>query len=536
MKRIVLFFIAFLLFLSTVEAQQSLCDYKDFTPYEKQRSDLAGEAGKKAYDALSDSDKLAFSISMLTTANNAKNDYEIMIGIENMLCTMFGVASLTNPENANSYYEYRMTNQMKTIAKWYFDERAKIEKQKTQLDIAREKERLSGFYALQQDVKSAFLEWSEKGTYEKREQYLMRIQLKSISAFDSICQKLCMEHYFDNAKFKILPYDVDNELYSIDIYYKVDNQKTSSVILSTKIGTKEAKDYKDEHYFTYMSDSRWCPISLYLHDGFLHSKELVDLELAYSYNADFKSNDAVAISYDELAIDNLDLDETLKGHTFNYNEYMTVKLKEIDSIHQITSKIGKKFENLNNLIGNGPWGSRDRLHGEFSYYNCVYYNPIKYINKPSELRFWFNEILDYETKTINYIRNELCVYRPLFDSDDDFVEFFFNETGVSENALKQLIKSKFDELTATINNVKELKGAKDTQKGKKMLEFCAMADKRESYTQQFLRLMGDYTYQLLKEFVLQNKVLKRRYESGHSGYFYRYSATDVLTRYVKYGG
>lgn len=60
MKRIILFFIAFLLFLSTVEAQQSLYDYKDFTSYEKQRSDLAGEAGKKAYDALSDSDKLAF--------------------------------------------------------------------------------------------------------------------------------------------------------------------------------------------------------------------------------------------------------------------------------------------------------------------------------------------------------------------------------------------------------------------------------------------------------------------------------------------
>lgn len=47
MKRIILFFIAFLLFLSTVEAQQSLYDYKDFTSYEKQRSDLAGEAGKK---------------------------------------------------------------------------------------------------------------------------------------------------------------------------------------------------------------------------------------------------------------------------------------------------------------------------------------------------------------------------------------------------------------------------------------------------------------------------------------------------------
>lgn len=496
MKRIILFFIAFLLFLSTVEAQQSLYDYKDFTPYEKQRYDLADEAGTKALDALSDSDKLGISMLLLTTANDAKNEYEFMIGIENMLCTMFGVASLTNPENANSYYEYRMTNQMKTIAKWYFDERARIEKQKTQLDIAREKERLSGFYALQQDVKSAFLKWSEKGTYEKREQYLMRIQLESISAFDSICQKLCMNHYFRNVEFKNLPYDVDNEVYSIKTYYIVNKQETSPVILSTKIGISEAKDYKDEHYFTYMSGSRWCPISLYLHDGFLHSKELVDLELAYFYNADFKSNDTVAISYDELAIDNLDLDETLKGHTFNYNEYMTIKLKEIDSIHQITSKIGKKFENLNNFIGKGPWGSRDKLHGY--YWRAVYYNPIKYINEPSQLTFWFNEILNYETKTINYIRNELRVYRPVFNTDNEFIDFFYNEKEINVE-LQQKIKAKFDELTSTIKNGKQLKRSKDELIGQKMLQFCEMA------------AVNSFVENMITDYVESDKVLKKMY-------------------------
>ena len=84
-----------------------------------------------------------------------------------------------------------------------------------------------------------------------------------------------------------------------------------------------------------------------------------------------------------------------------------------------------------------------------------------------------------------------------------------------------MIKSKFDELTATINSVKELKGAEDTQKGKKMLEFCAMADKERSF-------MGGYTKQILKEFVLQNKVLKRRYNNYKT-------ASYVLTQYVKYG-
>lgn len=538
MKRIITTIIVMLTLSFTVKAQQGLYDYKDFTPYEKQRSDLAGQAGKKVYDAMSEQDKLGFAMWSMSAANNSKNDYELMLNIENMLCTIFGVASLTNPEQASTYYEYRLTNQMQTIAKWYFDERAKIEKQKTWLDITREKDRLSGFYALKQNIKEAFLKWSTKGTYEKREHYLMRIQLESISAFDSICQKLSMKHYFDKSNFKALPYDVDNDLYSIKIYYTVDNQETSPVIMSTKIGVKQTKDYEDNHSFSYMSDNRWCPLSLYLHDGFLHSKELVDLKTTYYYNAQFESNDKLVISYDELAIDNADLNTVLQGHLFDYNEYMVQKLKKLNSIHKMTAGIGKKFENLNNLIGKGPWGTKDGLHDEWYAWKRVYYNPIKYINNPSELTSWYNEILDDETKTINYIRHNLDVYRPAFNTDNEFIDFFYSEKEINVVELQQKIKAKFDEFSATISNAKQLRRSKDKPIGQKMLQFCAMTNDYYTryYIEQYTRyetdvfLVSDYVENMLKEYVMKNKVLKKKFDSNNSKY-----ASFIIAKYVIIG-
>lgn len=528
MKRIVLFFIAFLLFLSTVEAQQSLYDYKDFTPYEKQRYDLADEAGTKALDALSDSDKLGFSMLMLTTANNAKNDYEVMIGIENMLCTMFGVASLTNPENANSYYEYRMTNQMKTIAKWYFDERAKIEKQKTQLDVAREKQRLSGFYALQQDVKSAFLKWSEKGTYEKREQYLMRIQLESISAFDSICQKLCMNHYFRNVEFKNLPYDVDNEVYSIKTYYIVNKQETSPVILTTNMSVDNAKNYSIPY------EDNMVPINLYRYDGFLHSNKLLDTRNNYYFCSDFTSNEPVAISYDSFNINNEDLNSVMAGYVFNYNDYMTYLVHLSDSVNERVALLRRKIDNS---LGGRNWKEL------YWHYN--------HIREPYTIKERMSKVYEYENQCVELVKSVFSVYRPLFDSDDDFIAFFFNEKGIDEEALKALIKTKFDEFTGTIIDVKTLKESKDSPTGKKMLEFCDMSkysahihnlDKERpiKYTRFYientrLESVSDYVDKMFEEFVLKNKVLKKKYSPNANPYYadpYGKYASLVVARYI----
>lgn len=536
MKRIILFFIAFLLFLSTVEAQQSLYDYKDFTPYEKQRYDLADEAGKKAYDALSDSDKLGFSMLLLTTANDAKNEYEFMIGIENMLCTMFGVASLTNPENANSYYEYRLTNQMKTIAKWYFDERARIEKQKTAMDVERERERLSNFYALKQDIKTAILKWSTKGTYEKREEYLNRLQKNAITAFDSICYKLCTKQYFDNIKIETIGYDVDNESYSIKTYYIVNKQETAPVILKTKMQVETAKVYR----FPYFIRDYAVPVNLYYHNGFLYSNKIFDIENKYYFESNFTSNEPVEITYNGLNISNDDLNLVLNGYVFDYKKYINHVIHVADSIDNHISILKQKLERLKSICGNyGPWGHYD-LYGRWSE---IYWN-YNHIKEPWGVKKRLDKVNEYEQTCIVYIQNNFSAYRPLFDSEDDFIRFFFNEKGIDEEALKALIKTKFDEFTGTIIDVKTLKESKDSSTGKKMLEFCDMSkysayiynlDKERPIKYTLLESVSDYVDKMFEEFVLKNKVLKKKYSPNANPYYadpYVKYASLVVAQYI----
>lgn len=518
---ILMFMLGLMVIPFSVQAQQNLYDYESFTPYEKQRSDLAGEAGKKVYDALSEQDKLGFTMLTMSAAKDAKNDYELMLGIENILCTMFGVASLTNPEKADSYYDYRLTIQMQTIAKWYFDARTEIEKQKTALDVEREKERLSGFYALKQDIKTEFLEWSTKGTYEKKEDYVKRIQEQGVSAFDSICYKLCLKQYFDNIKIEPIGYDVDNESYSIKTYYIVNKQETVPVILKTKMLVEAAKVYR----FPYFIRDYMVPVNLYYHDGFLCSDKVFDIENKYYFESNVTSNEPVEITYDGLNISNDDLNLVLNGYAFDYKKYIIHVISLADSIDNHISILKQKLEVLKSLCGNyGPWGHYD-LYGRWSE---IYWN-YNHIKEPWGVKKRMDKVNEYEQTCIEYIQNNFSAYRPFFESEDDFIRFFFNEKGVDIRALEQLIQQKFDSFVSSIGDAKGLKMSKDTPIGDEMLGFCVLS-RNSRIGENHVFLATDYVENMLKEFVMQNKVLKRRFEDPYDSNS-KY-ASYVIARYV----
>lgn len=545
MKRTILLLIAFISISITTKAQQGLYSYDDFTPYEKQRSDLAGQAGKKVYDALSEQDKIAYSMTVLSIANNAKNDYEIMLGIEETLCTIFGVATLINPEKSESFYEYRLTNQMKTIAQWYFEERAKIEEQKTALDEVRENERNSSLNAIKRGIKDAFVEWSTKGTYEKRDDYERRLQHKAAIAYDSICQIVLAKHYFDDIYLNSLGYDVDKELFSIKTYYRVNNEETSSITLTTSMTVEGAKEYMNENNLSNFTNYRWCPLNFYQYEGFLQSTKLLDIEYVNCYEASLGLDKKITIPYNELGIENSDLNSVMSNHVFDYNGYMEEKLQYLDSLHSWSSNIGKKLDNLNNLLGKGPWGDKDGLHDVWHTWKRVYYDPAMYINKPSDLEYWIKEVQNFENKTKSFISKELSIYSLAFDSYDDFLNFFYSENAIDISLLTRLIKEKFDKFTATISNVKELKSAKDTPAGKMMLNYCAMSNQEGAVRYKYLhrdcivmRPVGEFVENMLMEYVLQNKVLKKKLNSSYP-HPYELAETKyasfIIARYISEG-
>lgn len=525
---ILMFVLGLMVIPFSVQAQQNLYDYESFTPYEKQRSDLAGEAGKKVYDALSEQDKFSFTMMTMAAAKDAKNEYELMLGIENILCTMFGVASLTNPEKADSYYDYRLTTQMQTIAKWYFDARTEIEKQKTTLDVERERERLSGFYDLKQDIRTAFLEWSTKGTYEKKDEYVKRIQEQGISAFDSICYKLCLKHYFDNIKTEPVGYDVDNETYSIKTYYIVNKQKTAPVVLKTKMAVSDAKKYKVPYYHelnTFQSDYV-APVNLYQYEGFIHSKSILDIENNYCYNSDFNSNTPIVVQYNNLNVTNDDLNTVMKDYVFDYNGYMADVLCAADSVNSVALLLSQKIAGIPVFINDGPWGryGREQWKEVYGHYN--------HIKDPSSVKERMKKLLEYEQACIKYIDYYYFAYRPFFDSEDDFIRFFFNEKGVDIRILEQLIQQKFDSFVSSIDDAKELKKSKGTPIGDTMLGFCALSytyRKKTGASENLVFLATDYVENMLKVYILKNKVLRKRFDSSYD------CASYVIARYVTEG-
>ena len=162
-----------------------------------------------------------------------------------------------------------------------------------------------------------------------------------------------------------------------------------------------------------------------------------------------------------------------------------------------------------------------------------------------------SKVYEYENQCVEHVKSAFSVYRPLFDSDDDFIAFFFNEKGIDEEALKALIKTKFDEFTGTIIDVKTLKESKDSSTGKKMLEFCDMSkysahihnlDKErpinlESVSVKYTRLesVSDYVDRMFEEFVLKNKVLKKKYSPNANPYYadpYGKYASLLVARYI----
>ena len=96
-------------------------------------------------------------------------------------------------------------------------------------------------------------------------------------------------------------------------------------------------------------------------------------------------------------------------------------------------------------------------------------------------------------------------------------------------ALEQLIQQKFDSFVSSIGDAKGLKMSKDTPIGDEMLGFCVLS-RTSRIGENHVFLATDYVENMLKEFVMQNKVLKRRFEDPYDSNS-KY-ASYVIARYV----
>ena len=85
--------------------------------------------------------------------------------------------------------------------------------------------------------------------------------------------------------------------------------------------------------------------------------------------------------------------------------------------------------------------------------------------------------------------------------------------------MQQKIKAKFDELTSTIKNGKQLKRSKDELIGQKMLQFCEMA------------AVNSFVENMITDYVESDKVLKKMYGKYRSAS--RWLKGEIASHWLK---
>ena len=536
-----------------VKAQQGLYDYNDFTPYEKSRCDLTTEAMEKivkVMESLSPYDQMTLGLTYAKAIENSDNEYDLMLAHENFMTTLFGVSSLTEPE---TYYEYQVMEEFKSIAKWYFPQRAQVEKKRTSVDDAREKERNSGVETLNRNIKSAFISWAKKGEYEKREEYLSRLQSQAMEKYDSICSWHCISQFFHNFDEKGLGYDADSETYSLRVFHKInekDDREQAPVVMTAHMPIEEAKILGNMEIGTII------PLNLYRYQGYLNTNSLLfqyryqGRLYNYYFKGDFESNESIKVSYDDLKCDNSDLNSVMSGYVFDYNQYMTEMSLLTDSINSMESQKQKKIETIRDLCRRIKTDSKDHNPwNEFVYYvNKTYKNrdfglsliydyyrntqknnfkEVPFLTSKTEFNSRCIAISEIMPLLEQFVSTKFVEYKCLFDSDQEFIDFFNNENGFDEEKLVEIVNTKFGDFLSKIGDAQSLKESSNTLIGKEMVNYCKLGYyyEKEYNSIEFLPSVSQAIENLLADFVSKNRPLERaknRYNGSYRNFMLRY--------------
>ena len=138
MKRIVMNFLLVIAF-SLFGMQNLFAQERSLTPYEEQYMKLAGDAMYKIGDALNEKatpeEKFVMGLLMskkMEPMQHAETDYERFVATESFLNEFLSPYYLFTP---GTYFEY----ELKSIANWYFTEKAKLKKHRTVEDEERDR-------------------------------------------------------------------------------------------------------------------------------------------------------------------------------------------------------------------------------------------------------------------------------------------------------------------------------------------------------------------------------------------------------------
>lgn len=231
--------------------------------------------------------------------------------------------------------------------------------------------------SIQNNIKIAFLIWSQKGEFEKQKDYDSRIQKQSKSRFTEICieeiERKIKTINSSDLYINLLKYDAENEFFPAVIKFK-----ESEWDINIDILIDEAQNFKEKELQNLewqVEESEWCFINNDLFPSKIHltsNKREMILKLPLPNKED------IVIAFIDLGIENL----FLKDFIFNYSKTEKTKpqtkpsgnkpVKPINNANALDRFIkGTKQDGTTLTVKGSDDNSGDKSNGSF-YVNSFY--------------------------------------------------------------------------------------------------------------------------------------------------------------------
>lgn len=217
---------------------------------------------------------------------------------------------------ANLLMNYAMTHseaEIDNLSKRFQNEMKNAEKLKTNVDLKREKEKTDRG-SIQKNIKSAFLNWNQKGEFEKQADYEVRLQKQSQNKFTEICveeiKKKISSFRSSDLSMNLLTYDSEKEVFPTLFKFKKREWTTNQ-----KISIDKAQNFKEKEWQNFQwqkEESDWC----FIDNDLLPSKiSLKSNSHNTTVNLPLPNQEEIKVAFNDLGIENLYLNDFI----FNYS-------------------------------------------------------------------------------------------------------------------------------------------------------------------------------------------------------------------------
>ncbi|MDR0754697.1 MAG: hypothetical protein LBF04_04835 [Prevotellaceae bacterium] len=256
-------------------------------------------------------------------------------------------------------FDYKQAEKLKTSVDIQREKARKEEQARKEKEEAEQKAReiylRSDKGKIEENIKTAFEKWAVKGEFESSAKYEERLKNQSQSKFTETCIEQIRERTNGNIYKELLPYDADNECFTIKFSKKCGYACGIEWQSKLNIPINQAKDFKghfrDGDFYTKINDYDWCfvndtlcPTIVTLSRGkkiFNREKSQHEFitEEAYNLSVTIPNQTEITVQFDNLGIDN----QYLAGYVCKYSEIAKKKARErfiADSLcNDYTSKI-----------------------------------------------------------------------------------------------------------------------------------------------------------------------------------------------------